>query len=53
LLRKISCIRDHKGTLFVFWHELPTDEEKAVLKKAWDSEVESGDMIEHELEEEV
>jgi len=51
LLRKISCIRDHKGDMTVFWHELPTDDEKSALEKAWNSEAESGDMIEHELEE--
>jgi hypothetical protein len=33
--------------------ELATDDEKSALEKAWNSEAESGDMIEHELEEEV
>ena len=51
LLRKISCIRDHKGTLFVFWHDLPNDAEKVALENAWDAECEDGEFIEHELKE--
>lgn len=51
LLRKIARIQDQKGSLFVYWHELPTDAEKEVLKKAWDSECEDGEFIEHETEE--
>lgn len=51
LLRKLARIHDHKGSLFVYWHELPTDAEKDVLKNAWNSECEDGEFIEHELEE--
>lgn len=51
VLRKLARIQDHKGTLFAYWHQLPTDAEKAVLEKAWDSECEDGVFIEHEMEE--
>jgi hypothetical protein len=51
LLRKLARICDHKGELTCYWHELPTDGEKEILKQAWDSECEDGIFIEHELEE--
>jgi hypothetical protein len=51
LLLKLARICDHKGELTCYWHQLPNDAEKAVLKKAWDSECEDGIFIEHELEE--
>ncbi len=50
ILRKLARIHDHKGELACYWHELPNDEEKAILKNAWDSECEDGVFIEHELE---
>ena len=50
LLRKLARIQDHKGSLFAYWHELPTDNEKDISKKAWDSECEDGVFIEHEIE---
>ncbi len=49
LLRKLVRIQDQKGLLFAYWHELPTDDEKDILKNAWDSECEDGEFIEHEL----
>ena len=53
IFSKLARICDHKGELTCYWHELPTDEEKVILKNAWDAECEDGVFIEHELEEDA
>ncbi len=51
ILRKVACILDHKGELTVIWHEQPTDAEKTIFANAWNAECESGELVEHKLEE--
>ena len=53
LFLKIARIRNNKGALVAYWHEAPTDDEKAILEKIWLSQYEDGDFIKHELEEKV
>lgn len=50
LVQKLARIHDHKGKLTCYWNEPPTDAEKEILKKAWDSECEDGEFVEHEHE---
>ena len=47
ILRKVACILDHK----VIWHELPSEAEKTIFANAWNAECESGELVEHKLEE--
>ncbi|PHV06011.1 hypothetical protein CSQ96_18285 [Janthinobacterium sp. BJB412] len=49
-VEKFAQIHDHKGTLIVFWHDAPTDEEKSFFAKAWASKVGDGSSnVEHEV----
>lgn len=49
-IQKFSQLHDHKGTLIVFWHEAPSEEEKAFFARAWSSQVGDGtDNVEHEI----
>lgn len=49
-IHKISQIHDHKGTLIVFWHDVPTEEEKFFFVRAWASLVGDGSTnVEHEV----
>ena len=34
-IEKVSQLHDHKGTLIVFWHDMPTEDEKEFFSKAW------------------
>lgn len=46
---KLTQLHDHKGTLIVFWHERPSEAERAVFARAWASRVGDGtDNVEHE-----
>lgn len=46
---KLTQIHDHKGTLIVFWHEPPFEEERDYFTRAWASKVGDGSMnVEHE-----
>ncbi len=46
---KLTQLHDHKGTLIVFWHEAPSDAEKAYWQRAWASKVGDGSgNVEHE-----
>ncbi len=49
-IQKFSQLHDHKGTLIVFWHDAPTEQEKAFFTTAWASKVGDGtDNVEHEI----
>lgn len=46
---KVTQLHDHKGTLIVFWHEPPMDEERDYFTRAWASTVGDGTLnVEHE-----
>ncbi|MCG2584291.1 hypothetical protein [Massilia sp. TS11] len=50
LIEKVTQLHDHKGTLIVFWHEPPTDEEKQYFVRAWASKIGDGTTnVEHEV----
>jgi len=49
-IEKVSQLHDHKGTLIVFWHDTPTEEEKELFAKAWASKMGDGSSnVEHEI----
>ena len=49
-IEKFSQIHDHKGTLIVFWHDAPTEEEKGYFTTAWASKMGDGSTnVEHEI----
>lgn len=46
---KLTQLHDHKGTLIVFWHEPPLEEERDYFTRAWASRVGDGSAnVEHE-----
>ena len=49
-IEKVSQLHDHKGTLIVFWHDTPMEDEKAFFGQAWASKVGDGTQsVEHEV----
>jgi hypothetical protein len=47
---KLTQIHDHKGTLIVFWHQMPSEDEKGYFVRAWSSKVGDGSTsVEHEF----
>jgi hypothetical protein len=49
-IEKFTQIHDHKGTLIVFWHDAPTEDEKEFFAKAWASKIGDGSAnVEHEV----
>lgn len=49
-IEKFTQIHDHKGTLIVFWHDAPTEDEKEFFAKAWASKIGDGSTaVEHEV----
>ncbi len=49
-IEKFSQIHDHKGTLIVFWHDAPTEDEKHFFVQAWSSKIGDGSTnVEHEV----
>lgn len=49
-VEKFTQIHDHKGTLIVFWHDAPTDQERQYFARAWASKVGDGsENVEHEV----
>jgi hypothetical protein len=49
-IEKVSQLHDHKGTLIVFWHDAPTEAEKAYFTRAWASKMGDGSTnVEHEV----
>ncbi|HEX8601358.1 MAG TPA: hypothetical protein VF774_01835 [Pseudoduganella sp.] len=49
-IEKCSQLHDHKGTLIVFWHETPSEDEKQFFTLAWASKVGDGTSnVEHEI----
>ena len=50
LIEKVAQIHDHKGTLIVFWHDAPSEQQKDYFLKAWASKVGDGsNNVEHEI----
>ncbi|AVR96293.1 hypothetical protein [Pseudoduganella armeniaca] len=49
-IEKVAQLHDHKGTLIVFWHDAPTEQEKGFFLQAWRSKIGDGsDNVEHEI----
>jgi lysophospholipid acyltransferase (LPLAT)-like uncharacterized protein len=49
-IEKVSQLHDHKGSLIVFWHDTPSEEEKALFSTAWASKMGDGTAnVEHEV----
>ena len=49
-IEKVSQLHDHKGTLIVFWHDSPTEDEKIFFTQAWASKMGDGSSnVEHEV----
>jgi hypothetical protein len=49
-IEKVVQIHDHKGTLIVFWHVPPTEQEKDFFVQAWASKIGDGSTnVEHEI----
>ncbi|MES2898823.1 MAG: hypothetical protein V4723_03795 [Pseudomonadota bacterium] len=49
-IEKFSQLHDHKGTLIVFWNEAPSEDEKQLFVRAWESKMGDGSSnVEHEL----
>ena len=46
---KLTQLHDHKGTLIVFWNEVPDELERGYFARAWASKVGDGTTnVEHE-----
>lgn len=49
-IEKVSQLHDHKGTLIVFWHDTPSEDEKDLFSKGWASKMGDGtSSVEHEV----
>jgi hypothetical protein len=49
-IEKFTQIHDHKGTLIVFWNDLPNEAEKQFFVDAWASKIGDGSTnVEHEI----
>ncbi len=49
-IEKVTQIHDHKGTLIVFWNDVPSEVEKNYFVQAWASKIGDGsDNVEHEF----
>lgn len=49
-IEKFTQIHDHKGTLIVFWNDLPNEAEKQFFVDAWASKIGDGSTnVEHEV----
>lgn len=49
-VEKFTQLHDHKGTLIVFWNDVPSEVEKDYFVKAWASKVGDGSTnVEHEV----
>lgn len=47
-ISKIAQLHDHKGTLTVYWHLAPVEQEKNFFIQAWQSQIGDGsDHVEH------
>ena len=48
-VEKLTQLHDHKGTLIVFWNEVPDTLERGYFARAWASKVGDGtENVEHE-----
>jgi hypothetical protein len=41
-VEKLNQLHDHKGTLIVFWHDVPSEEQMNYCARAWASKVGDG-----------
>ncbi|MDB5950208.1 MAG: hypothetical protein JWR65_2063 [Massilia sp.] len=49
-IEKVSQLHDHKGTLIVFWGDVPSEVEKSYFADAWASKIGDGTSnVEHEV----
>lgn len=49
-VEKVTQIHDHKGTLIVFWNDVPSEAEKDFFAQAWASKIGDGSSnVEHEI----
>jgi len=50
LLNKITGMHDREGTMTIFWREQPTEGEKEIFVKAWESRIGDGSSnVKHEI----
>jgi hypothetical protein len=48
-IEKVTQLHDHKGTLIVFWNDVPDAAERGYFVRAWASKVGDGtENVEHE-----
>jgi hypothetical protein len=48
-IEKFTQLHDHKGTLIVFWNDMPTEDERDYFVRAWASKIGDGSThVEHE-----
>ena len=48
-IEKFTQLHDHKGTLIVFWNDMPNDTERDFFVRAWASKMGDGSTnVEHE-----
>jgi len=51
ILDKVSKLHDHEGTMTVVWKKQPTEKEKELFKKAWESRIGDGaPNVKHEVQ---
>lgn len=48
-LDKLNQLHDHKGTLIVFWNDVPSAAEQGYFARAWASRAGGGGAVEHEF----
>ncbi|MES3025195.1 MAG: hypothetical protein V4857_26775 [Pseudomonadota bacterium] len=49
-IERVTQLHDHKGTLIVFWNDMPNEAEKAFFVTAWASRIGDGStLVEHEM----
>ena len=48
-IEKFTQLHDHKGTLIVFWNDMPSEDERTFFTRAWASKIGDGSTnVEHE-----
>lgn len=49
-ISKLNRLHDHKGTLIVYWKQIPSQREKSFFAQAWQSQVgDMSDNVSHQL----
>lgn len=46
-LNMVGKLMDHKGTLRVYWVEIPSETEKKIFEDAWESGIANEAVVEH------